>query len=131
MFLVIYGLIYTDPRSLNVDTCLQQESLMKFEKCLKGKNSSFFKEINLISYTTDKLIAEYGVYEALLPGDGVLGVTPYSEAILTFDNTDDYQFSLYDKNFFFPTLNYLSVPRTIFRINKHTTHFQISFQVSG
>ena len=103
---------------------------MEFEKCLEQKkmNSIKFKETSFKSYTTCKLITEYGFYEPILPGEGVLGVNPYNES-LSFDNTDDYKFSLYDKNFYFPTLNYLSVPRTAFRINKLTAHYQISFQV--
>ena len=128
---MINGLIYTDDkRNSNVEKCLQQESSMEFEKCLEGENSSSFKfkEINLKSYTTSKFIVTYGFYETVLPGDGVLGLHPFTESLL-FDNTDDYKFSLYDKNFFFPTLNYLSVPRTAFRINKHTAHYQICFQV--
>ena len=130
-FLVIYGLIYTDARSSYVDTCLQQESVMEFDKCLKGENSSSFKfkEINLKPYRTSKFITSYGTYETILPGDEALGVTPFSES-LSFDSTEDNKFYLYDKNFFFPTLNFLSVPRTSFRINKHTAHYQISFQVS-
>ena len=104
---------------------------MEFEKCVEGQkmNSIKFKEISLKPFTTSKLITSYGIYEPILPGDGVLEVNPYYES-MSFDDTDDYQFSLYDKNFFFPTLNYLSVPRTVFRINKKTAHYQISFQVS-
>ena len=129
---MIYGLIYTsDKRNSNVEKCLEQETSMEFEKCVEGQkmNSFKFKEISWKPFTTSKLITSYGIYEPILPGDGVLGYNPYNES-LSFDDTDDYQFSLYDKNFFFPTLNYLSVPRTTFRINKNTAHYQINFQVS-
>ena len=128
---MIYGLIYTgDQRNSNVKKCLHQESTIEFKKCLEGLklNSFKFKEISWKSFTTSKFITSYGIYEPILPGDGTLGFNPWEES-LSFVNTDDYKFSLFDKNFFFPTLNYLSVPRTTFRINKHTGHYQISFQV--
>ena len=74
-------------------------------------------------------MAGYGIHQTLLPGDGVLGLNPISVSV-SFVNTYEYKFSLYDKNFFFPTLNYLSVPRTSFRINKLTSFYMISLQVS-
>ena len=127
---MIDGYINTDQRS-NLYACLQQKSTMEFQKCLEGeKSSSFkFKQINLKSFTTGKLMAGYGIHQTLLPGDGVLGLNPISVSV-SFVNTYEYKFSLYDKNFFFPTLNYLSVPRTSFRINKLTSFYMISLQVS-
>ena len=103
---------------------------MEFNKCLDNQKSRSIKyeEIYLKPYKSSKYISWYGVYELILPEDGVIGILSYKVS-MTFNNTEDYQFSFYDKNFFFPTLNSLSVPRTVFRINKHTGHYQISFQV--
>lgn len=127
---MIFGLIYTQDRNSNVALCYQQKYAIEFEECLeKEKSRSIkFEEIHLKPYKSSKLITSYGFYEPILPDDGVIGTHPYNVS-MTFNNTEDYQFSLYDKNFFFPTLNYLSVPRTVFRISKHTGHYQIGFQV--
>ena len=130
MLLVIYGLIYTKDRSSNVASCLQQNSTLEFDKCLEEQQSRSikFEEIYLKPYKSSKFITSFGFYEPILPEEGVIGFQPFKVS-MSFNNTEDYQFSLYDKNFFFPTRNYQSVPRTVFRINKHTGHYQISFQV--
>ena len=127
---VIYGLVYHDDRNLNVVACLKHNSTMELDKCLEKQQSRSikFEEIYLKPYKSSKFITSYGINEPILPEDGVIGIQPFKVS-MTFNNTEDYQFSLYDKNFFFPTLNSLSVPRTVFRINKHTAHYQISFQV--
>ena len=130
MLIVIYGLIYTKDRNSNVASCLQQNSTMEFDKCLEEQQSRSikFEEIYLKPYKSSKFITSFGFYEPILPEEGVIGFQPFKVS-MSFNNTEDYQFSLYDKNFFFPTRNYQSVPRTVFRINKHTGHYQISFQV--
>ena len=130
MLIVIWGLIYTKDRNSNVASCLQQKSTMEFDKCLDDQKSRSikFEEIYLKPYKSSKVITSFGVFEPILPEDGVIGTHPYNVS-MSFNNTEDYKFSLFDKNFFFPTLNYRSVPRTLFRINKHTGHYQISFQV--
>ena len=131
MLTVIYGLIYTQDRSSNVASCLQQQnSTLEFDKCLEEQQSRsiIFEEIHLKPYKCSKFITRYGFYEPILPEDGVIGIHPHKVS-MAFNNTQDYQFNLYDKNFFFPSLDSLSVPRTVFRINKHTGHYQISFQV--
>ena len=127
---MIYGLVYDVDRNSNVVACLQQESTMEFEKCLEDQKSRSIKyeEIYLKPYKSSKVITSYGVHEPILPEDGVIGIHPYKVS-MSFNNKEDYKFSLYDKNFFFPTINTLSVPRTVFRISRHTGHYQISFQV--
>ena len=117
-------------RSSNVALCYRHQYAEDFEECLEGQKarSIKFEEIYLKPHKLSKLITNFGFYEPILPDDGVIGTHPYIVS-MTFTNTEDYKFSLFDKNFFFPTLNYLSVPRTFFRINKHTGHYQISFQV--
>ena len=127
---VIFGLVYHADRTSNVASCLEQNSTMEFDKCLENQKSRSIKyeEIYLKPYKSSKYITSFGVYDLVLPEDGVVGIQPYKVS-MSFNNTKDYQFSLYDKNFFFPTLNSVSVPRTVFRINKHTAHYQISFQV--
>ena len=129
--IVIFGLPYTIDRNSDVALCYQEKYAEEFDKCLERQKSRSikFKEIHLKPYNSSKLITSYGFYEPILPDDGVIGIHPLKVS-MTFDNTEDYKFSLYDKNFFFPTLNFLSVPRTVFRITKNTGHYAISFQVS-
>ena len=127
---VIFGLVYHADRTSNVASCLQQNSTLEFDKCLEEQQarSIKFEEIYLKPYKSSKFITSFGFYEPILPEEGVFGFQPFKVS-MSFNNTEDYQFSLYDKNFFFPTRNYQSVPRTVFRINKHTGHYQISYQV--
>ena len=116
-------------RNSNVNACYTQEDTLQFKKCLEEKRSNFiFDQIYLKPYKSSELITSYGIYQPIFPEDGAIGIHPYNVS-MTFNNAHDYQFSLYDKNYFFPTLNYLSVPRTVFRISRSTTHYQIFFQV--
>ena len=115
----------------DVDICLKEKSPVDFDRCLEGKHASIhFEEMNLKPFKLKKLITSFQSFQLIEPEDGAIGFHPFEiNKSLTFNNADEYQFNLFDKNFFSPTLNVQAVPRTAFRIGRRTTIYQISFQV--
>ena len=125
---MIYGLPSPGKLENSVDLCLGEKSPKEFLKCLEQKPSSMqFEEIYL-RHELGKFIKLYESYQTIVVEDGEIGPNNWTVS-MTFNNTDDHLLKLFDKNFFFPTRNEQSVPRTVFRIDKQLTHFSITFQV--
>ena len=115
----------------DVDNCLKENSPVEFDRCLEGKYASIhYGEMNLKPFKISNIITSFQSFQLIEPEDGAMGFNPFNlNKSLTFNNTDEYQFNLFDKNFVFPTLNIQAVPRTVFRIGRRTTIYQISLQV--
>ena len=129
ILIVILLMQYGNKESI-VDICLEKESSMEFNVCLKEKATIEILGINAKPYEKQLLITSLGAFPTIIPGDGSIGYKlNYSYPTVVLQNsTEEYLVWLFDRNNFFPAASPIAVPRTSIKINKGNSVY-VSLQV--
>ena len=120
-----------ETKNSTVENCLVKKTAKDFDRCLERKSPSKIIQINAKPFKKKRFISIFDDFPIIIPEDGTIDFKMnQSNPTLVLNKTKDYQIWLYDKNFFFPSISPLFVPRTSLRISKQISDFAVSFKVN-